>query len=63
MYMRELRLISLNQKRKKDFFGKGQNIRSNELDILEPRQIHSLLELWKILKVGSKKDFLRLSIL
>lgn len=63
MYMRELRLISLNQRRKKDFFGKVQNIPSNQSDILELRQIHFLLELWKILKVGSKRGFRKLLIL
>lgn len=63
MYMRELRLISLNQRRKKDFFGKVQNIPSNQSDILEQKPIHFLLELWKNLKVGSKRGFQKLLIL
>lgn len=63
MSMRGRRLILLNQKREKDFFGKVYRIQSNQSDILEQKRIHFLLGLWKILKVGSKKDSLRLSIL
>nr|DAW73268.1 MAG TPA: hypothetical protein [Caudoviricetes sp.] len=63
MSMREQRLISLNQRRKKDFFGKVQTTLSNQSDILELRQIHFLLGLWKILKVGSKRGFQKLLIL
>nr|DAX27606.1 MAG TPA: hypothetical protein [Caudoviricetes sp.] len=40
-----------------------QNILSNQSDILELRQIHFLLEPWKILKVGSKRGFQKLLIL